>query len=139
MMATWPTTSPSTMATSRCWLGVGDPALDDARREDVLAEERAVALGHAGEEAAHGVGVGGRDRPDLDLGAAVAVRPSRQRLRVALEPAGHRRDVAALGRLADDEADVAGRQAQLLDVRRTRRATSAPRSPPAARCGPSRP
>ena len=32
-------------------VGIGDPALDDARLEHVLAEERAVALGHAGEEA----------------------------------------------------------------------------------------
>ena len=58
-------------------VGVGHPPLDDAGLEDVLTEERAVALGDAGEEAPHGIGVAGLDGPDLDLRAAVVRRPSR--------------------------------------------------------------
>ena len=50
-------------------VGVGEPALDDAGLQHVLAEERAVALRHAGEEAAQRVDVVALERPDLDLGA----------------------------------------------------------------------
>ena len=49
-------------------VGVGQPALDDAGLEHVLAEERAVALGDAGEErAAAASASAGLDGPDLDL------------------------------------------------------------------------
>ena len=44
-------------------LGVGEPALDDAGLQDVLAEERAIALGHACEERPQRIGVRRLERP----------------------------------------------------------------------------
>ena len=53
---------------------VVEPRLDHAVGEDVLAEERAVALGHAGEEAPQRVGVTGAEGPHLDLRAGPPAR-----------------------------------------------------------------
>ena len=117
--------------------GVGDPALDDAGLEDVLAEERAVALGDAGEERRSGIGVAGRDGADLDLGAGRSAGPRIQRLPVAASQS------AIAGRLwrwavrpTTRPTCPAGRRSSSTSVEPTRLVSSP--STPAGRCGPSR-